>query len=217
MSAIERWRRIQGLRASENPHLRLPAPLPTLDACILRMDAPSINDTLSGKSVGSILGSIDVRNGAGIAGSTQVGQLPGPTGTWGVAVADDTTKFFRPGHWKIAIPIFMRSGTTGNITLQVQFVPFNPVTPAYVRRPFLGGTGSAFSAPALEIGSPTIGGTRETTWEFEAFFPEPWGVFFTIGATAWGAADAVRANVLFQLHCPTDDMPEALSPFIPAP
>jgi hypothetical protein len=217
VSAIERWRRIQGLRAAENPHLRLPAPLPVIDSCILRMDAPSINDTMANKSVGSIFGSIDISNAAGIAINTQVGQLPGPTGVWGVAVADDPTKFFRPGHWVIKLPAYLQGGTSAGISVVAQFVPFNPVTGVFVRRPFLGGTGSAFSAPALELKNGAIASIRETVFEFETFFPEPWGVFFSTGGVAFGAADRYRANAIFQLHCPTDDVPEALSPFVPAP
>lgn len=215
MSAIERWRRAQGLRSSESPHLRLPPPLPVIDSCLLRMDAPSINDTLANKSVGSILGSVRIATGTAVAGNL-IGQLPGPTGAWTALVAADPTKFFKPGHWRIFIPYWLRSGTTANSQVDLAFTPWNSASQAFVARPFLGGTGSAFSAPTLSLISPLIGGTRESQFEFEAFFPEPWGVLVTM-ATTFGAADSAVLNFLFQLHCPLDDQPEAISPFIVQP
>jgi len=213
VGALERYRRILGLRAAgAGPHtVSLPQAIPVVDACIMRMDAPSINDTNSGKAVGSILGGVRIITGG--AALDQVGQLPGPTGVWSIAAATDNGKYFRPGHWRLLTTCWMRSGTSALTSLRIEFRPWNPGTQAFVARPFQGGTGAAASSPALDFHVPLLAAVRDTSFEFEAFFPEPWGAFFTT-LTAFGANDNAALNFLWQLHCPLDDVPEALDPFV---
>jgi len=172
---------------------------------------------LANTAIGSFLGGFTVIPAAAIGASGFLAQLPGPADGTTVTAAGgglDNTKFAKPGWWTIGVVARVKTiavPTAGGPRMML--IPWDTRAKAFQLRPFQGVKAGAFTVPIQTFWNPEANASRDFSFTFDTYFPEPWCLQFDAG---FGMGVGERLDVVLQAmqHCVLDDTQAAIDPLI---